>query len=263
MSAFSASRFSVGQLAIGVSRTSVRLGHIRPQWKQPRPDLSGHAPNHGEKIYIFTHIGTDEIVYSHTEVLDVYKAFKQMPFAGKKNKPAKIRKDLWRQLAVVSFPTGQGVVGQSVFQRLREFRTRHLHEWGDDMFLKPNPDKPGLKLSRSRKERGAAIIAQKPNAIADLAAVLSGAGAGSRMWLQKDDGSKTLCTATVEWKNPGDHQYAQSWTENVTHIDVSPAEQSASSVVEGEAKSETEIEAPASTETPSEPKKKGMFSWGS
>lgn len=70
-SAFSTTRFSVGQLAMGVSRMSVRHGHAKPRWKQPRPDLAGHAPGHGEKIYIFTNIATDEIVYSHTKVLNV------------------------------------------------------------------------------------------------------------------------------------------------------------------------------------------------
>ncbi|PHH55446.1 hypothetical protein CFIMG_000584RA [Ceratocystis fimbriata CBS 114723] len=261
MSAFPASRFSVGQLAL---RTGVRFGHIKPQWKQPRPDLAGHAPGHGEKIYFYTHIGTDEIVYSHTSVLNVYKALKQMPFAGKKNKPAKIRKDLWRQLAVVSFPSGQGVVGQSVFQRLREFRTRHLHEWGDEMFLKPNPAKPSLKLSRSRKERGAAIIAQKPNSIADLAAVLAGAGAGSRMWIQDESGSKVLCPATVQWANAGDHQYAQSWTDNVTHIEMDQEQRKEPVEVEERAEDDAQESSPvAPAEELSEPKKKGLFSWGS
>ncbi|KKA31050.1 hypothetical protein TD95_002957 [Thielaviopsis punctulata] len=274
--AFTASRFSIGQLGLGVSRTSVRFGHTKPRWKLPRPDLAGHAPGHGEKIYIFTNIATDEIVYSHTKVLNVYKAFKQMPFAGKKNRPAKIRKDLWRQLAVVSFPEGLGVVGQSVFQRLREFRMRHFLEWSDDMYLKPNPDKPHLKQSRTRQERGRAIIAQKANSIADLAAVLAGAGAGTRMWLQTESGEKTLCPATVEWAQESDSNYAQEWTDNVSHTQM-PKELKESPVEVGDvAEAEAGAEAGASSSAPAaeatetapaaaeaEPKKKNMFSWGS
>lgn len=210
--------------------------------------------------------------------IQVYKAFKQMPFAGKKNRPAKIRKDLWRQIAVVSFPEGQGVVGQSVFQRLREFRSRHLLEWGDDMYLKPNPDKPNLKLSRTRQERGRAIIAQKANSIADLAAVLAGAGAGTRMWVQNEAGEKTLCPATVEWAQQSDLNYAREWTANVSHAQMvkelreAPVEGDEEAVqAEAEAETGAETQAPvaeatakaAPTAAEAEPKKKGLFSWSS
>lgn len=70
-------------------------------------------------------------------------------------------------------PKGLGVVGRNVMQKLREFRRRHELEWGwqaEEL------------LSRSRRERGELIHNQRSNAVADIAAVLAGAGRGNRMW---------------------------------------------------------------------------------
>lgn len=64
-------------------------------------------------------------------------------------------------------------MGRSVMQKLQEFRTRHELEWGYQA--------PKLK-SLGRRERGEIILNQKSNAVADIAAVLAGAGRGSRMW---------------------------------------------------------------------------------
>lgn len=58
-------------------------------------------------------------------------------------------------------------------QKLQEFRTRHELEWGYQA--------PKLK-SLGKKERGEIIHNQKSNAVADIAAVLGGAGRGNRMW---------------------------------------------------------------------------------
>lgn len=101
---------------------------------------------------------------------------KQLPFNGKKTVPAKIRKDYWRPMAMIQFPEGQGLVGESVFQRLREFKRLHELSWGDEMLV----DAEGK--TRTRTERGHALNNQRSNAIADMAAVLGGAGAGNRMW---------------------------------------------------------------------------------
>lgn len=58
-------------------------------------------------------------------------------------------------------------------QKLQEFRTRHELEWGYQA--------PKLK-ALGKRERGEIIHNQKSNAVADIAAVLAGAGRGNRMW---------------------------------------------------------------------------------
>lgn len=58
-------------------------------------------------------------------------------------------------------------------QKLREFRHRHELEWGwqaEEL------------LSKSRRDRGVLIHNQRSNAVADIAAVLAGAGRGNKMW---------------------------------------------------------------------------------
>lgn len=173
---------------------------------------------------------------------------KQLPFIAKKSKPAKLRRDLWQPLALIQFPLGAGVVGQNVFQKLREFRRRHELEWDDEIFYREEPKKyePGevTRNVRSRINRGKAIHDQRANAIADMAAVLSGAGHGSRIWINaaekeqldkgdvelrgkrwtnfgpkknEDDGRNLLCEATVYWLNEADQNYATKWSENVSH----------------------------------------------
>lgn len=151
---------------------------------------------------------------------------KQLPFAGKKTKPAKIRKDLWRHLALVQFPEGKGEVGRSVFAKLREFRKRHELEWDDDMFFEKRED--GGKRVLTRQERGMKIREQVPNAVADLAAVLAGIGKSNKMWIEGQaegvqdaaEGAEAqgkLHQATVYWSNDRFKAHAESWTPNVTH----------------------------------------------
>lgn len=76
-------------------------------------------------------------------------------------------------MCLIEVPKGLGVVGRSVMQKLREFRQRHELEWGwqaEEL------------MSKSRRERGELIHNQRSNAVADIAAVLAGAGRGNRMW---------------------------------------------------------------------------------
>jgi hypothetical protein len=107
----------------------------------------------------------------------VNKAYRQMPYTGKKNVPAKLRKDYWEPMAVIDFGPGLGEVGRSVFQRLREFKKRHELEWGRD-----NPEEEHRLLHMSKHERGKELNNQRPNAVADVSAVLGGVGKGSKMW---------------------------------------------------------------------------------
>jgi hypothetical protein len=126
-------------------------------------------------------------------------------------------------MALVEFAPGAGEVGRSVFQKLRELR--HLHEvsWGSQA--------PEF-YRMDRKERSIALNDQKANAVADLACVLSGAGAGNRMWIleggqptRKDrdvlnprpEQARWLAPVTVHWGAEGDMKFALEWSENVTH----------------------------------------------
>lgn len=148
----------------------------------------------------------------------VYKAFKQIPFTAKKAKPAKIRKDLWKQMALVQFPTGKGVVGQSVFAKLREFNRRHLLEWDDGLPYEYDEKKDTRRVV-TRRERGKKILEQKANAVADLAAVLGGVGKSNKVKAeaQGEGGEGELCEATVYWANGLDRHHAVEWTRNVKH----------------------------------------------
>jgi hypothetical protein len=161
-----------------------------------------------------------------------YHHLKQFPFNGKKLKPAKLRKDYWHPMASIEFPTGQGAVGRSVFQKLRELK--HLHEvsWSDEIRYK-RPDEYNskekasakkaseqgrdFKIIRTKTERGVALTAQKPFSIADMAAVLSGQGAGNKMVTGKSGGETQLVGVTVRWANDEDKLNAPAWSSNVTH----------------------------------------------
>lgn len=77
---------------------------------------------------------------------------------------------------MVKFLPGFGHVGRSAYQKLREFKKRHELEWSDDAA-------EAERIRRlTRHERGKELNNQRANAIADLAAVLGGAGKGSKMW---------------------------------------------------------------------------------
>ncbi len=70
------------QLAIGISRITVRHGHWKPRYKKPQPELTGYAPDHGEKIYIFNHVRSQQVVYSHSPVLNVRRSPVIVTFIG-------------------------------------------------------------------------------------------------------------------------------------------------------------------------------------
>ncbi|KAJ9154873.1 hypothetical protein NKR23_g2282 [Pleurostoma richardsiae] len=220
----------VERLSIGVSRISIRQSHTRPRWTKARPELTGFEPGHGERIWVFNHVGTNQIVYSHKNVMNSNRAMRQIPFNGKNLKPAKLRKDYWKPMAMIQFPAGLGVVGQNAFQKLREFKRLHELSWGyqtEEFYRK------------SKRERGEALNDQKANAVADIAAVLSGAGRGNKMLLtERDERSSTtevagggagsgeesaqLVGATIYWDNLLDRAFARSWSANVRHEEGLP-----------------------------------------
>ncbi|KAI1496730.1 transcriptional regulation of mitochondrial recombination-domain-containing protein [Biscogniauxia marginata] len=179
----------LGKLSIGISRTSIqiRTKKTAAKAKKQRPEKEDKAPKeqlepvyppgHGEKIFIFSHFLNGMTVYSHDPVLKANRALKQLPFNGRKMKPSKLRRDYWRPLAMIQFPEGLGVVGQSVFTRLRECRRLHEVAW-DDSILYDVETRRTLK----RIERGSVLSDQKANAVADMAAVLGGLGKGNKIW---------------------------------------------------------------------------------
>ncbi|KAI0512670.1 hypothetical protein F5B22DRAFT_301236 [Xylaria bambusicola] len=218
----------LGKLSIGntTSRTSIRLASTTKRRKGERIEPS-FQPGHGEKIYVFKHFLDGMTVYSHDPVLKANRAFRQIPFNGKKLRPAKLRKDYWRPMAMIQFPDGQGEVGRSVYQRLRECKKLHEYSWGDSVLY----GEKGETLTTH--DRGRRLNDQRANTIADMAAVLGGLGKGNKIVVgaaaedtsgseitvptaTEDDG-KTLVQATVWWADGLDQNYAEKWSKNVTH----------------------------------------------
>ncbi|KAJ0160311.1 hypothetical protein CTA2_8189 [Colletotrichum tanaceti] len=264
----SVSVFRFSQLSFGVSRTSIRHGHFlrsrHRAHRAPQLELTNFEPGHGEQIWVYSHLTSNQVIYSHTKQLDSNRALRQLPFNGKKTKPAKLRRDYWKPMALIQLPSGAGAAGQSVFQKLREFRRLHELCWDESIRFTKNTDtSTGVTKTRVRNrfERGVALNDQRANSIADMAAVLAGAGRGSRLlvspqekktvleegktlvgrkWSQKpppptatvaagegngegEDASnivespEELLPATIYWANEADRNFAERWSDNVTH----------------------------------------------
>ncbi|KAI0195370.1 transcriptional regulation of mitochondrial recombination-domain-containing protein [Xylaria flabelliformis] len=232
----------LGKLSIGggggtTSRTtiSIRLAHTAKRRKGGERIEPSFEPGHGEKIFVFNHFVDGMTVYSHNPVLKANHAFRQIPFNGKKLRPAKLRKDYWRPMAMIQFPDGQGEVGRSVYQRLRECKKLHEYSWDDSVLY----GEGGQTLTV--RQRGRRLNDQRANTIADMAAVLGGLGKGNKIVVTESandaeagegegqgqaesaaapvavDEGKTLLQATVWWADVLDKNYAQKWTKNVTH----------------------------------------------
>lgn len=97
------------------------------------------------------------------------KALKQIPFLGKKTKTPDFRRDFWKPLATVSFPSVWQC--REAFKQLREFKVRHEHEWhARDLNVKVNYDIAG-RPHYDRLDIGKKLLNQKANTVADLAMV--------------------------------------------------------------------------------------------
>ncbi|KAF3806274.1 hypothetical protein GCG54_00006036 [Colletotrichum gloeosporioides] len=247
-------RFS--QLSIGVSRTSIRHGHFMPKRQRPQYKLAKFPEGHGEQIWVWSHQLTRQVVYSHSQIMESHRALRQLPFNGKKLRPAALRKDYWKPMAMIQLPKGAGAAGQSVFQKLREFRKMHELCWDDSLRFdvvktEALPGKDALRVKQRRRvlnkfERGQRLNDQYANSIADMAAVLAGKGRGNRLFVRRGDRVKgrlqgrkwldyrmklagqlktlkelnndaKLLPVTVTWAVDADRNYASSWSENVKH----------------------------------------------
>ncbi|KAF4824038.1 hypotheticall protein [Colletotrichum tropicale] len=190
-------RFS--QLSIGVSRTSVRHGHFMPKRQRPQYKLAKFPEGHGEQIWVWSHQLTRQVVYSHSKTMESHRVLRQLPFNGKKLRPAALRKDYWKPMAMIQLPKGAGAAGQSVFQKLREFRKMHELCWDESLRFDvvktealSSPEKGGPPVKERRRvlnkfERGQRLNDQYANSIADMAAALAGKGRGNRMFVRRGD----------------------------------------------------------------------------
>ncbi|KAF0327326.1 hypothetical protein K4K61_007702 [Colletotrichum sp. SAR11_59] len=191
-------RFS--QLSIGVSRTSIRHGHWVPNRQMPQYKLAKFPEGHGEQIWVWSHQLTRQVVYSHSKVMESHRVLRQLPFNGKKLRPAALRKDYWKPMALIQLPKGAGAAGQSVFQKLREFRKMHELCWDDSLrfdvvktealSMPPEEGAPRVKERRrvlNKFERGQRLNDQYANSIADMAAALAGKGRGNRLFVRRGD----------------------------------------------------------------------------
>ncbi len=129
---------------------------------------------------------------------------------------------------MIQFPDGLGAVGESVDQRLREFKRLHELSWGDELLFKEDGS------PTTKQERGRLLNDQKANAIADMAAVLAGAGGGNKIWTREPGSGpasprtsparettageeRQLLDVVVYWENESLRDYAESWSANVSH----------------------------------------------
>lgn len=132
---------------------------------------------------------------------------------------------------MIQFEPGQGAVGRNVFQKLREVRRRHELDW----------DWQAAELKgMNRRERGQKIHNQKPNAIADIAAVLGGYGRGNLMWTPGAKG----------WALPEPEAKAEVVKDDVAQEAVAEAGTPEGS--QAQATHEATTEAPASDAAPAE-----------
>lgn len=190
------------------------------------------------------------------------KAFRQLSYTGKKLIPAKLRKDYWRLLAVVEFGPGRGDVGRSAFQKLRELRKRHLLEWEDEALLRMTRRERGQALNDQRGNsvadmaavlagvgKGNRVLfdpeaerqkqqerARRQQKRGEKKAAVKGVDEDGVVEVKKagEKGEETvkLHQATVYWANEQDKYYAESWTENVTHVIGLPEKVRKAEVVE-------------------------------
>ncbi|UPX17588.1 uncharacterized protein EKO05_0007932 [Ascochyta rabiei] len=142
---------------LATGRSAVRP--IKPYTLRDVVDPEATA-RHGQIIYVFRSIKTNQIVYSLQELLDDHH-LAQLPFIGKHSVPAALRPDEWTPHCVIAFPTPEQ--GHNAFRKLREFRKLHELSWE-----KTNPGWKQLKIEQRIKK----IMDQRANMSADLAEVL-------------------------------------------------------------------------------------------
>ncbi|KAF1815297.1 hypothetical protein P152DRAFT_455018 [Eremomyces bilateralis CBS 781.70] len=126
----------------------------------------------GRYVFAYTHIMTKQVVYSLQQQMKGSAMLRQIPFVGKKSKPAAIRKDNWVPLVTLCFPTGRQ--GLDAFKKLRELRKlRELH-W-KELFTREDAkrlDMPKHQFLPDQRGIARHLMDQKANSVADVAKVL-------------------------------------------------------------------------------------------
>ncbi|QSZ34896.1 hypothetical protein DSL72_007757 [Monilinia vaccinii-corymbosi] len=188
--------------------------------RQPRK-----RPDHGEQIYVYNHLQTNQVVYSLTKGMNNNASLSQLPYNGKKTRPAALRKDHWNPMALITFPPGTSSSGLSAFQKLREYRKRHELSWDPLSPLFRRVPGPGESASQranthlSSKLRGRRINDQKANTVADMAAVLKEIRDGSEKIGLQGIGKEGI--VEVQWSDLSDASYAGTgedvWGDAVIH----------------------------------------------
>ncbi|KAM0805064.1 transcriptional regulation of mitochondrial recombination-domain-containing protein [Usnea florida] len=199
------------------------------------------AIHHGQHIYFYNNIRTNQVVYSLTRHLDNAASLAQLPFLGKKTVPAKLRKDLWNPFCMVYFPSPH--LGLAAYTMLREFRVLHEKNYPLDIITETEGKRKGSLMSKKR--RGRVLMDQKANSVADLAAVLQLQEKGpseerilraerrrrrvETLKRQKGEGKvkkRPIDVASemggiqgvkVRWADILDAEYAETWPEAVIH----------------------------------------------
>ncbi|KAL2052119.1 hypothetical protein ABVK25_007561 [Lepraria finkii] len=206
------------------------------------PKLDVPAVNHGQYIYMYNNIRTNQVVYSLTRHLNNKDSLDQLPFLGKKTVPSRLRKDLWTPFCMVYFPTPH--LGLSAYRKLREFR--RLHELSyplETITVKEGKHRGNLMQT---KQRGKVLMNQKANSVADLAAVLLQAEKGPSEeevlaakrkreraehlrrvrrekvvdkgpWDMGKEMGGGVEGVMVRWADVLDAEYAETWPEAVVH----------------------------------------------
>ncbi|KAI5367838.1 Putative mitochondrial recombination protein [Septoria linicola] len=147
-------------------------------------------PGHGQTIYAYCNIRTNQVLYSLERTLR-QSHLTQLADVGANNNPPKLRKDIWRPLFTVSLPDQRQ--GLDVFKSLREYRMLHETNWElTKEITTPYTEKQIEALKKKLEDRGGSkketvfdvikrqkqkmrvkmVMDQKANSVADLAAIL-------------------------------------------------------------------------------------------
>ncbi|KAK3721510.1 hypothetical protein LTR37_003066 [Vermiconidia calcicola] len=180
-----------------MSYTPTQLSRLKGGIKGPHIGLrSQRGRGHGQTIYAYCNIRTNQVLYSLSQSMNSYQSLKQLPDLGPNTVPPRLRKDVWRPLYTVSLPpspAGQAQ-GLDAFRRLREYRYLHETCWKPTEELKRNYTEAEMEKIQTRlDERGGSkkesvydmikrekrklrqriVMNQKSNSVADLADVLA------------------------------------------------------------------------------------------
>ena len=145
-----------------------------PKGGRKRPQIPpSHTKNatpvaFGSEIYMYSHIHTNQVLYSLTRHLSNKRSMPQLAFFGKKTQPAHLRKDLWLPVCLAKFPTASA--GNEAFKRLQEYKRLHETAYPIDLITEKEGRRVGQLMVQ--KKRAKVLMNQKGNSIADLAEVL-------------------------------------------------------------------------------------------